>query len=297
MDTFTLQGSIAALVTPFNSDGSIDYASYDALLDFHLENGTSGVVVCGTTGETPTLSEKEDAQMFEHTMKRIGGKMTVIAGTGSNSTASCISYTKNAASSGVDAVLVVGPYYNKPTAEGMYLHFAELANNVNLPIILYNVPGRTGSAIKPTTVFRLANDFENIVGIKEASGNIGVIETLVEGRKKGFKIYSGDDGTSMISNLLGADGCISVACNIIPKEFAKMMELSLAGKAAEAREIHYKYRHLMDLLFVESNPIPVKAALAAMGMMKEEYRLPLCKMANENKALLLAEMKKLGLIK
>lgn len=296
MPKFTLQGSIAALVTPFRADGEIDYKAFDRLLDFHLENGTNSVVVCGTTGESPTLSEKEDALMFEHAVRRIDGRIPVIAGSGSNSTQSCITYTQNAKKAGVDAALIVGPYYNKPTSKGMYQHFAEVAQKVDLPIILYNVPGRTGSAIKPDVAVKLACDFENIVGIKEASGNINATAELIATRPDGFKVYSGDDNLSMLCNLLGADGCISVVCNLIPKEFSRMMQLSIAGDAEGARDIFYRYRRLMDLLFIESSPIPVKAALAAMGMIDEVYRSPLCQMEEQNKQLLLNELKALNLI-
>lgn len=296
MIKFSLQGSIAALVTPFKTDGSIDFEAFDRLLDFHINNGTSGVVVCATTGETPTLSEAEDAQMFRHAVERVNHRIPVIAGTGSNSTQSCIKYSQNAIAAGVDALLVVGPYYNKPTSKGMYLHFSELAKNVDAPIILYNVPGRTGSAIKPDVVARLANDYKNIVGIKEASGNIMATAELIARCPKDFNVYSGDDNLSFLCNCLGAKGCISVACNVFPREFSQMMKLSIDGKLAEAREIFYKYRRLMDLLFIESNPIPVKAALAAMGMMEEVYRAPLCQMEDVNKKMLLDELKKLNLI-
>lgn len=296
MKQFTLQGSIVALVTPFNADGSIDFKSLDRLIDFHIENGTNAVVVCGTSGESPTLSEAEDAQMFEHVVTRVNKRMLVIGGSGSNSTQSCIKYTQNAKNAGVDAVLTVGPYYNKPTSTGMYNHFATVAQAVDIPIILYNVPGRTGSAIKADVAIRLANDFENIVGIKEASGNISAVAELISKRPDGFRVYSGDDNLSMLCNLLGGDGCISVAANIFPKDFSRMMQLSIMGNVAEAREIFYRYRHIMDLLFIESNPIPVKAALAAMGMINEVYRLPLCPMEDANKKLLLNEMKALKLI-
>ncbi len=296
MAQFNLQGSIAALVTPFKKDGSIDYEAYDRLLDFHLANGTAGVVVCGTSGETPTLSEEEDALMFRHSVEYINHRMVVIGGTGSNSTESCVKYTRNAAEAGVDAVLTVGPYYNKPTSAGMYLHFATVAKAVNIPIILYNVPGRTGSAIKPDVALRLAHDFPNIVGIKEATGNLMNIATLIAGRPEGFKVYSGDDNISMLSNLLGGDGCISVLANVVPNDFAQLMTLSMQGNAIEARKLFYKYHRLMDLLFIESNPIPVKAALAAMGMMNETYRSPLCPMEPQNRQTLIDELHKLAII-
>ncbi len=296
MARFDLKGSIAALVTPFKKDGSIDYEAYDRLLDFHIANGTAGVVVCGTSGETPTLSEEEDAQMFKHSVEYINHRMVVIGGTGSNCTESCVKYTRNAAEAGVDAVLTVGPYYNKPTSAGMYLHFSTVAKAVDIPIILYNVPGRTGSAIKPEVALKLAHDYENIVGIKEATGNLMNIATLIAGRPEGFKVYSGDDNISMLSNLLGGDGCISVLANVVPKEFVEFMRLSMEGNAVEARKIFYKYHKLMDLLFIESNPIPVKAALSAMGMMEEIYRAPLCPMEPANHEALITEMKKLGII-
>lgn len=296
MKQFTLQGSIVALVTPFNADGSIDFKSLDRLIDIHIESGTNAVVVCGTSGESPTLSEAEDAQMFEHVVNRVNKRMVVIGGSGSNSTQSCIKYTQNAKNAGVDAVLTVGPYYNKPTSNGMYNHFATVAQAVDIPIILYNVPGRTGSAIKSDVAIKLANDFDNIVGIKEASGNISAVAELIAKRPDGFRVYSGDDNLSMLCNLLGGDGCISVAANVFPRDFSRMMQLSIMGNVSEAREIFYRYRHIMDLLFVESNPIPVKAALAAMGMINEVYRLPLCPMEESNKKLLLDEMKALKLI-
>ncbi len=297
MANFELTGSIIALATPFLENGKVDYAAFDRMLDFYASNGTAGVVVCGTSGETPTLTEEEDAEMFAHTVKKVAGRMKVIAGTGSNCTAECIKYTGTAKAAGVDAVLVVGPYYNKPSQKGMYEHFAAVAEAVDVPIIMYNVPGRTGSKINVETTLALAEKYPNIVGIKEASGNIASIEALVAGRKPGFKIYSGDDATSMVSNLLGADGCISVAAGVIPADFAAMMKYSLEGNLEKALELHYKYRNLFSLLFIESNPIPVKAALAEMGMIKEVYRLPLCPMAPENKAKLVAEMKNLGILK
>lgn len=296
MKTFDLEGSIVALATPFQENGKIDFEAFDNMLDWYASNGTSGVVVCGTSGETPTLTEEEDAEMFAHTVKKVAGKMKVIAGTGSNCTSDCIAYTKTAKKAGVDAVLIVTPYYNKPTQKGIFEHFAAVAEAVDIPIIMYNVPGRTGARICVETTLALAEKYPNIVGIKEASGNIANIEAIVAGRKPGFKIYSGDDATSMVSNLLGANGCISVAAGIIPSEFAAMMRYSLDGNVAKAREIHYKYLKLFSLLFIESNPIPVKAALAEMSKIKEIYRLPLCKMETSNREKLIAEMKNLGII-
>ncbi len=289
-----LRGSIVAIVTPFQSNGEIDFEAFDRLIDFHLHEKTDGIVVCGTTGETPTLTDAEDAALIERAVKRINGRIPVIAGTGSNSTQECVAYTQKAASLGVDAVLVVAPYYNKPTQEGMYLHFSTVAKAVDVPIILYNVPGRTGSNISVKLVLRLARDFKNIVGIKEAQGNLAVVTQLLAGRPNGFKVYSGDDFTSVSTNYLGADGCISVIANVIPREFRQLMWDSMNGDIAKANAVFYKYFQLMDLMFIESNPIPVKTALAYKGMMQEVFRSPLCAMEAKNREALINEMKQLG---
>jgi 4-hydroxy-tetrahydrodipicolinate synthase len=295
MGIANLKGSIVAIVTPFTENGDIDFDVFDQLIDYHLQNKTDGLVVCGTTGETPTLTEAEDAAMIARAVKRVSGRIPVIAGTGSNSTLECVAYTKRAADLGVDAVLVVAPYYNKPTEEGMYLHFSTIAKSVNVPIILYNVPSRTGSNISARLALRLARDFKNIIGIKEAQGNLAVIAELVANRPEGFKIYSGDDFTAMMSNLLGADGCISVVANVIPSEFHDLMTASIKGDITTSQQLFYKYRQLMDLMFIESNPIPVKAALCHMGKIKETYRAPLCPMNSANKELLVTELKKIGI--
>ena len=289
-----LRGSIVAIVTPFQSNGEIDFEAFDQLIDFHLKEKTDGIVVCGTTGETPTLTDAEDAALIERAVKRVNGRIPVIAGTGSNSTQECVAYTQKAASLGVDAVLVVAPYYNKPTQEGMYLHFSTVAKAVDVPIILYNVPGRTGSNISVNLVFSLSRDFKNIVGIKEAQGNLAVVTQLLAGRPNGFKVYSGDDFTSVSTNYLGADGCISVIANVIPREFRQLMWDSMNGDIVKANAVFYKYFQLMDLMFIESNPIPVKTALAFKGMMQEVFRSPLCAMEAKNREALINEMKQLG---
>lgn len=290
-----LRGSIVAIVTPFKANGEIDFEAFDRLVDFHIAQHTDGIVVCGTTGETPTLTEDEDAALIAHAVKRGNGRIPVIAGTGSNSTQECVVYTQKAASLGVDGVLIVAPYYNKPTQEGMYLHFSTVAKAVDVPVILYNVPGRTGSNISVKLALRLANEFKNIIGIKEAQGSLAVVTQLLAGRPQGFKVYSGDDFTSLSTNYLGADGCISVVANVIPGDFQQMMALSMNGEVKKANEIFFKYQQLMDLMFIESNPIPVKTALAHMGLMEEVFRAPLCAMESKNKEALLFELKKLGI--
>ncbi|WP_068474979.1 4-hydroxy-tetrahydrodipicolinate synthase [Saccharicrinis aurantiacus] len=293
---FSLKGSIVAIVTPFLADGSIDWDAYDKLVEFHLKNGTDGIVVCGTTSETPTLTDAEDEALIKRAVELINGRIPIIAGTGSNSTDTAVEKTQKAKDLGADAALVVVPYYNKPTQKGIYNHFQAVATNVDLPIVLYNVPSRTGAGLSPDTVAKLANDFDNIVGIKEAAGDLSYFTQIIANTAEDFIVYSGDDFLSTSANYAGADGCISVVANIIPNEFAQLMQLSMEGNVKEANKIFYKYQNLMDLLFIESNPIPVKAALAEMGLLKETYRQPLCEMDANNKELLVAEMKKVGLL-
>lgn len=291
-----LQGSIVAIVTPFKDNGEIDLDTFDELVEFHISSGTDGIVVCGTTGETPTLSDAEDAQMIERCVKKVNGRVPVIAGTGSNSTADSIKYSKKAVELGADALLVVAPYYNKPSRRGIYKHFSQVAKNVDAPIILYNVPGRTGSTIEPSTAIELAHNYKNIIAIKEAGGDMNVFAELLANRPEGFKVYSGDDFLAYSANCLGADGCISVVANIIPADFHEMMKRSIEGDYQSARKLFYKYRALMELMFLESNPLPVKTALALMGRINEVFRAPLCEMEDENRDQVKVELKKLKLM-
>ena len=291
-----LKGAIVAIVTPFNEDGSIDFEAFDKLIEFHIENGTDGIVVCGTTGEAATMTKEEDAMVIGRAVEKVNGRVPVIAGTGSNNTSDAILYTKKAKELGVDAALVVGPYYNKPTRKGMYLHFSKIAEAVDIPIILYNVPSRTGSAIPVDVALQLGSDYDNIIGIKEASGSLAVAAELIANRPDGFKVFSGDDFLSSAMNFLGADGCISVIANVVPEGFRDLMHASLDGDAVKTRDLFYKYRKLMNLLFIESNPIPVKTALVEMGMIKEAFRSPMCPMEDANKEKLVAELKSLGLV-
>lgn len=296
MKISNLKGSIVAIVTPFKANGDIDTKAYDQLIEFHIANGTNGIVVCGTTGETPALSEEEDALLIKRTVDKVAGRVPVIAGTGSNCTRDCIKYTQKAKEVGADAALIVAPYYNKPSDAGMYMHFSSVAKAVDIPIVLYNVPGRTGSNIKPNVVIKLAQEHKNIVAIKEAQGSIEVVAELIANRPEGFSIYSGDDFTSMSTNLIGADGCISVIANVIPSEFSQLMKVSIEGDVKASQEIFYKYRKIMNIMFVESNPIPVKTALALMGKMEEVFRAPLCEMETANRELLVKELKNIGVI-
>ncbi len=292
-----LQGSIVAVITPFTESEEIDFEAFDDLIEFHLSNGTDGIVVCGTTGETPTLTEAEDARMIEHAVKTVNGRVPVIAGTGSNSTSECIKYSQRAVDAGADALLVVTPYYNKPSRRGIYKHYAQIARTFEAPIILYNVPGRTGSNIEPSTAIELAREYKNIVGIKEAGGKLSVFAELLATRPQGFKVFSGDDFLASSANLLGADGCISVVANLIPADFHKLMMASIEGDVDTARDLFFRYRTLMELMFIESNPLPVKTALSLMmDKVNEVFRAPLCEMEDQNREALKKELRKLKLI-
>ncbi len=293
---FSLKGSIVAIVTPFLESGEIDWDAFDRLIEYHLKNKTNGLVVCGTTGETPTLTDEEDEALISRAIELVDGKIPIIAGSGSNCTQTAIDKSAKAKELGADAVLVVVPYYNKPTEKGIYSHYKAVAEAVDIPIVLYNVPSRTGAGLTVDTVVKLANDFENIVAIKEASGDMAMFAQLISKLPADFPVYSGDDFLSNSANLIGASGCISVVANIIPEDFALLMEYSMKGEAKKSQQIFYKYMNLMDLCFVESNPIPVKTALAEMGLIKETFRGPLCSMVEENKTLLVNELKSLKII-
>jgi 4-hydroxy-tetrahydrodipicolinate synthase len=293
---FDVRGSIVALVTPFGDDGAVDFAALEELIEFHVANGTDGLLICGTTGETPTLSEAEYAEVVTFAAKKANGRLPVIAGAGTNATATTVRNCEAAAAAGVDALLVVGPYYNKPTAVGFYEHFAAAAQATPLPVIVYNVPGRTGKNIPTSVLLRLAGHYENVVGVKEASGDLNQIMDVLRRRPADFLVYSGDDALAFPMVALGAEGCISVVANEVPREFASLMRFALAGEVDKARALHFKYLNLMNLNFVESNPIPVKTALALMGKIRPNFRLPMCPMEEANRGLLAAELKHLGLV-
>lgn len=292
-----LKGSVVAIITPFKNSGKIDYQAYGRLLQFHLRNKTDGILVCGTTGETPTLEVDEYEQIIKFTVDYVQGRVPVIAGTGTNSTAKTIKNSQMAEKLGVDGVLIVGPYYNKPTPQGFYQHYAAVAKSINTPIIIYNVPGRTGKNIPSEVVLRLAREFKNITGVKEASGDISQIMDIIDNRPLGFKVYSGDDALAFLVAALGGDGCISVVANEIPRQFSQMLHKALSGQVNQARRLHFKYLKLMKFNFLETNPIPVKTALHLMGKIKNNFRLPMCPMGAEARKLLTGELKKLALIK
>ncbi len=289
-----IHGSIVAIVTPF-SDGAIDYEKLEELIEFHIESGTHGIVPVGTTGESPTLSHAEHEEVIKFTVEAVRGRIPVIAGTGSNSTMEAIMLTKFAEQAGADAALVVTPYYNKPTQEGIYRHFRTLADRTSLPLILYNVPGRTVINIEPETVERLFCECENIIGIKEASGSLEQASRILFLCGEELILLSGDDAVNYPLLTIGGKGFISVTANIAPADVSEMYNSFARGDIGRAKELHYRLLPLSKVLFVESNPIPVKAALAVVGKISPEIRPPLYELSGENLKRLKSELNKYGL--
>jgi 4-hydroxy-tetrahydrodipicolinate synthase len=274
------QGAFVAIVTPFR-DGKVDEQCLVDLIEFHIANGTHGIVPCGTTGESATLSHEEHHRVVELTIKTVNGRVPVVAGSGSNSTAEAIDLTRHAKQAGADGVLMVSPYYNKPSQEGLYQHYKAVAEAVDIPIILYNVPSRTSSNILPQTVARLAQ-ISNIAGIKEATADLNQISEVIRLCPDDFAVLSGDDFTSMPTVLIGGKGLISVTSNVAPKDMSDMISAALAGDLARARALHYKLFPLMQAMFYDTNPVPVKKSLELMGKIKSGTpRLPLCPMNDE----------------
>lgn len=275
-----IQGSMVALVTPMNADNSLDWASLHKLVDWHLEQGTHAIVAVGTTGESPTLNVDEHLAVIKKVVDQVNGRVPVIAGTGANSTSEAVEWTQAAKDLGADACLLVTPYYNKPTQEGLFLHHAHIAQAVAIPQFLYNVPGRTGVDMKPETVLRLAK-VPNIIGIKEATGDLDRAKLLIEQAPSDFAIISGDDATAVDLILLGGKGDISVTANVVPAAIARMCKLALAGNAEEARAINERLLPLHTAMFVESNPIPVKWAVEQLGLIQSGIRLPLTRLSEQ----------------
>ena len=285
-----IQGSMVALVTPMNADNSLDWASLHKLVDWHLEQGTHAIVAMGTTGESATLSVEEHLAVVKKVVDQVNGRIPVIAGTGANSTSEAVELTQAAKDAGVDACLLVTPYYNKPTQEGLFLHHQHIAQSVAIPQILYNVPGRTGVDMKTETALRIAA-VQHIIGIKEATGDLVRAKALIEQAPASFAIISGDDATAVELILLGGKGDISVTANVVPNQIARMCEFALAGKADEARAINERLLPLHDAMFVESNPIPVKWAVEQLGLINAGIRLPLTRLSEQYHAQVLAAMK------
>jgi len=285
-------------VTPFGSDGAVDIGRMRALVARQIEGGVRLLVPCGTTGESVTMSGAERDAVIRATIEAARGRARVIAGTGSNNTAHAVEQSREAAEMGADAVLVVAPYYNKPTQEGLYQHFRAVAESVpDTPVVLYNVPGRTSSNISAETTLRLARDVENVVAVKEASGNLAQIMEILRGRPEGFLVLSGDDAMTFAMIALGADGLISVASNEAPGPMSQMVDAALAGEWEKARREHYRWLPLMDVNFIESSPGPVKAAMALMGLLEENLRLPLVPVTDKSRARVREVLGELGLLK
>ena len=287
-------GSLVAIVTPFKK-GKVDEKALGDLIDWQIAQGTHGIVPCGTTGESATLTHEEHERVVAFTIEAAKGRVPVIAGTGSNSTDEAITLTKHAKKAGADGALLITPYYNKPTQEGLYRHYKALAEAVDLPIVLYNIPGRTSVNMLPPTVARLSS-FKNIVAIKEGSGSLQQVSDIIQACGERMTVLSGDDALTLPMMALGAKGVITVTANIAPKDMAKMVDAFAAGKLAEARKLHYKMSPLFAALFYETNPIPVKEALGMMGKCSAELRLPLCPMAADTREKLSRALKDYGLI-
>lgn len=296
MDRKKFHGSIVALVTPFKGD-QVDDSSYKKLVEWQIKEGTHGIVPCGTTGESPTLSEKEHEHVIELCVQAAQKRVPVIAGTGSNSTAEAVHMTKHAAKVGADACLVVTPYYNKPTSKGIYLHYKAISEAVDIPIILYNIAGRTGKNIDPDLMAKLAADFKNIIGVKEASGSLEQMLRIKELCPKDFLLISGDDGLTLPILGIGGVGIISVAANIVPRDIVALMEAFNKGDFKKAREINLKLLLLIRALFIETNPIPVKKACEMMGLCSGVMRLPMCDMEEDNLGKLRQALVNYGLLK
>lgn len=290
------RGSIVAIVTPFRN-GKVDEKKFRDLIEFQIKNGSSGIVPCGTTGESATLSFEEDDRVIEIAVEQVKKRVPVIAGTGSNSTEEAIMLTRHAAGAGADASLQVSPYYNRPTQKGLYEHFKAIADSVDIPIILYNIASRTGINIEPETIARLVNDCKNIAGVKEASGSLDQMSRIKQLCGNKFALMSGDDSLTLPVLSIGGTGIISVVANIVPKDVADLVSEFEKGNIKEARELHYKLLPLIKAVFIETNPIPVKTAMGLMGMCEPDLRLPMCAMLPENLEKLKKALRDYGLLK
>ncbi|OLC17416.1 MAG: 4-hydroxy-tetrahydrodipicolinate synthase [Candidatus Rokubacteria bacterium 13_1_40CM_69_27] len=294
--TRTLQGSLVAMVTPFRN-GKVDEAKIRELVEFHVKHGTDAIVACGTTGEDPGLSHDEHDRVVELIIQTAAGRLPVVVGTGSNSTAHTIELTKHAERAGAAAALVVNPYYNKPTQEGLYRHFRAVAEAVSIPVLVYNIQSRSAVNVETDTLARLARDCKNVVGVKEASGSLDQMSQVIAACGPDFTVLSGDDNLTLPLMAIGGRGVISVIANIVPRETVEMTHAALDGDWKRARELHYRLFPLARAAFIETNPIPIKEAMAMAGMIEPEFRLPMCRMSDANRERLRAILKPYGLVK
>jgi 4-hydroxy-tetrahydrodipicolinate synthase len=290
-----IQGSIVAIVTPMREDGSLDYPGLRKLIDWHIAEGTDSIVIVGTTGESPTVSVEEHCELIKVAVEQSAKRIPIIAGTGGNSTTEAIELTRFAKNVGADASLLVVPYYNRPTQEGMYQHFRKIAESVDIPVILYNVPGRTVADMSNETILRLTQ-VPNIVGVKDATGNIARGTDLLRQAPKSFAVYSGDDATAMALMLCGGKGNISVTANVAPRAMHQLCDAAMNGRIAEAIEINNRMLPLHNKLFVEPNPVPVKWALQEMGLISSGIRLPLVELGKEYQDTVRVAMREAGVL-
>jgi 4-hydroxy-tetrahydrodipicolinate synthase len=297
MERYIPKGTITAIVTPFKSDYTVDFIAFDRLVNYQIDNNIDGIVVCGTTGESPTLNQKEKIALIVRAIEVSQGRVPIIAGTGTNDTRTTIEFSSIAKEAGADALLLVAPYYNKPTQQGLIRHFSEISDDIDIPQIIYNVPGRTGVNMTAETQVTLAKNCRNIVATKEASGDIDQIMQVVRDAPDNFVVLSGDDAKTLPLIAAGVKGIISVFSNFAPAQLVKMVNLALDGKFDEARKLHYKYLRMMDLCFIESNPVPAKVALKLMGIIEDVVRMPLIPISAKHLGLIQQEMKLLELIK
>ena len=289
-------GSFVALVTPFKN-GKVDEAKLRELVELHVDSGTDGLVPCGTTGESPTLSHDEHKRVVEIVLEAARKRVKVLAGSGSNSTAEAIDLTRHAEHTGADGALVVNPYYNKPTQEGLYRHFRAVAESVAIPIVVYNIQSRTAINVETATMARLTRDVKNVRGVKEASGNLDQMTQVVMSCGPGFSVLSGDDSLTWPLMAVGGHGVISVIANIVPKDVAEMVHAALDNDGKRARELHHRLFPLARAAFLETNPIPIKEAMAMAGMIEPEFRLPMCRMGDANRETLRGVLRQYGLVK
>jgi 4-hydroxy-tetrahydrodipicolinate synthase len=289
-------GSFVALVTPFRN-GKVDEAKLRELVEMHAANGTDGLVPCGTTGESPTLSHDEHKRVVEIVVEAARKRMKILAGTGSNSTSEAIELTRHAEKAGADGALVVNPYYNKPTQEGLYRHFRAVAESVALPIVVYNIQSRTAVNIETATMSRLVKDVTNIKGVKEASGSLDQMSQVIAACGPGFAVLSGDDNLTLPLMAVGGHGVISVIANILPRETADMVHAALENDIKRARELHYRLFPMARAAFLETNPSPIKEAMAMAGMLEPEFRLPMCRMSDANRETLRGILRQYNLVK
>ena len=275
------RGVYTAIITPFTQAGNVDEENLQRIIEDQISNGIDGLVPCGTTGESPTLSHEEHDRVIELTVEYTKGRVPVIAGTGSNSTREAIRLSQHAQEAGVDALLQVNPYYNKPTQKGLYLHFKAVADAVNIPVLVYNIKGRTGINVETPTLVRLMNDCENIKGVKEASGNLDQMKEVIQNRSDGFSVLSGDDNMTLSLLRAGGDGVVSVASNLIPRQMVDFVHAALDGNLEQAQQDEDRLMEFFKSLFLETNPIPIKTAMAMRGWCEETFRLPMCTFSDQ----------------